>query len=108
MTRRATFIDKDEKPHTIEFNDQPFTEGGEGALYHTPDKRFVVKTYHPHIGARKNLKAVQEILLAAPRPENDAYPYLAWPTGVLWDGATVGGVIMPNASYDIWMDQLIR
>lgn len=107
MTRRATFIDKDEKPHTIEFNDQPFTEGGEGALYHTPDKRFVVKTYHPHIGARKNLKAVQEILLAAPKPENDAYPYLAWPTGVLWDGATVGGVIMPNASYDIWMDQLI-
>jgi DNA-binding helix-hairpin-helix protein with protein kinase domain len=93
----------------MDFVDKPITEGGEGVVVISTDKQYIGKIYKEHIN--RTPQHMLEILQAAPQPDADYAPNLAWPSHIILtsDGQNVriGGVAMPNAGAKNWVEPAI-
>ncbi len=84
---------------TEDYEDDPFTEGGQGRLYRSRDERHVIKLYHEEDRAR--LPALQKIMgdLNVTRHDPSAVTLFAWVNGIVRRPSL--GVRMLNINRDV-------
>ncbi|MFQ3536836.1 MAG: hypothetical protein SNJ58_13270 [Aggregatilineales bacterium] len=84
---------------TEEYEDQPFTDGGQGSLHLSRDKKHVVKLYHN--GDRRRLPVLQKIMgnFNITRHDPSASSLFAWINGIVRSPKL--GVRMRNVNYDL-------
>lgn len=96
MAVRVITVDADEQYGSIDYDENPVAEGGEGTIYRSPDGLFVVKIFNATMN--KSLDVLMQILKARPRRNSEVEPYLAWLTAIVVDAShsRALGVVMPN------------